>query len=68
MCNIWTNEHVFLWTDGTSRPTIPTWVTCQCGRFRFDGMPTLATFEVRISNSGVYGEIETYPAIAGDGS
>jgi hypothetical protein len=44
MCNIWTNEHVFIWYgNSTSDGRTPEGLVCRCGAFRYDGKPANIT-------------------------
>jgi hypothetical protein len=45
MCNIWTNEHVFIWwgssTSTDARPLAK--LVCRCGAYHYDGTPANLT-------------------------
>jgi hypothetical protein len=44
MCNLWTGEHIFIWTGNSSTDArIPDRLVCRCGAFYFNGKPANVT-------------------------
>ena len=57
MCNIWTNEHTFIWmSSSTTNAEPPAKLICKCGAYHYDGTFANITTSISIHND-IYKEL-----------